>query len=83
MNLCFAGLFTQAAESAAQYLQDPNFVDRIKLPGVQPLEVLEAVKKALVDDRPHSFFDCVSWARKHWQVRFKCNKFKFKKEKKY
>lgn len=68
---CFEGLFRQAAENAAQYLADPNFVDRtLKLPGVQPLEVLESVKQALVDQRPRSFDDCVTWARCYWQEQY-------------
>ena len=69
----FEGLFRQAAENAAQYLQDPNFVERtLRLPGVQPVEVLESVKVALIQDRPRSFEDCVAWARNHWQDQY-CN----------
>lgn len=67
----FEGLFRQAAENAAQYLNDPNFIERTShLPGVQPVEVLESVKAALVDERPHSFEDCVKWARNHWQDQY-------------
>ncbi|CAG5089375.1 Similar to UBA1: Ubiquitin-like modifier-activating enzyme 1 (Oryctolagus cuniculus) [Cotesia congregata] len=52
----FEGLFRQNAENAAQYINDSQFVERtLKLPGVQPLEVLELVKTALVDERPKSF----------------------------
>ncbi|XP_012275045.1 ubiquitin-like modifier-activating enzyme 1 [Orussus abietinus] len=68
---CFEGLFKQAAENAAQYLADPQFLERtLKLPGVQPLEVLESVKAALVDERPRGFADCVGWARRHWQEQY-------------
>lgn len=67
----FEGLFRQSAENAAQYLNDPNFVERtLKLPGVQPVEVIESVKQALVEERPLSFQDCVSWARNHWQDQY-------------
>ncbi|KAG8325121.1 E1 ubiquitin-activating protein [Homalodisca vitripennis] len=67
----FEGLFRQSAENAAQYLNDPNFIDRtLKLPGVQPVEVLESVKLALVDERPQKFEDCVNWARNHWQEQY-------------
>lgn len=67
----FEGLFRQAAESAAQHISDPLFVERtLKLPGVQPLEVLESVKIALIDERPRSFADCVAWARCHWQEQY-------------
>lgn len=41
----FEGAFSKNAENAAQYITDPTFIDRIiKLPGVQPLEILESVK---------------------------------------
>ncbi|XP_076333609.1 ubiquitin-like activating enzyme 1 isoform X3 [Tachypleus tridentatus] len=67
----FEGLFKQSAENAKQYLEDPKFMDRtLKLPGNQPLEVLESVKKVLVDDRPLTFQDCVAWARNHWQEQY-------------
>ena len=67
----FEGLFRQAAESAAFYLSDPKFMDRtLKLAGSQPLETLEAVKRALVEDRPANFESCVHWARLHWQEQY-------------
>ncbi|XP_042213364.1 ubiquitin-like modifier-activating enzyme 1 isoform X1 [Homarus americanus] len=67
----FEGEFRQAAENAAQYLQDPRFMERaLKLPGSQPMETLDSVKRALVDDRPRSFEDCVLWARKHFAEQF-------------
>lgn len=67
----FEGLFRQSAENAAQYIADPQFIDRtLKLPGVQPLEVLESVKTALVDDKPNTFNDCIKWARYHWQEQY-------------
>ena len=67
----FEGLFRQAAENAAVYIADPKFVERtMKLAGSQPLEVLESVKRALVDERPASFEQCVEWARLHWQEQY-------------
>ncbi|XP_017780893.1 PREDICTED: ubiquitin-like modifier-activating enzyme 1 isoform X2 [Nicrophorus vespilloides] len=67
----FEGLFKQSAENASQYLTDPTFIERtIALPGVQPIEVLESVKAALVDDRPKSVQDCVLWARLHWEEQY-------------
>lgn len=67
----FEGEFRQAAENAAQYLIDPKFMERAnKLPGSQPIETLESVKRALVDHRPQSFEDCVTWARKHLQEQY-------------
>ncbi|XP_057365163.1 ubiquitin-like modifier-activating enzyme 1 [Daphnia carinata] len=67
----FEGLFRQSAESAAQYLVDPKFMERaLKLAGSQPLETLESVKRGLVDERPMNFEQCVHWARHHWQEQY-------------
>lgn len=69
----FEGLFRQSAEKASQYLREPDFMDRaLKLPGVQPLEAVESVKAALVNERPSTFDDCIVWARYHWQVSVIC-----------
>ncbi|XP_033825185.1 ubiquitin-like modifier-activating enzyme 1 [Periophthalmus magnuspinnatus] len=70
----FEGLFKQPSENAMQYLTDPKFMERtLKLPGAQPVEVLEAVHKTLITDRPHSWVDCVAWARNHWQCQYNNN----------
>uniref|UniRef100_A0A8C7XMU7 E1 ubiquitin-activating enzyme n=1 Tax=Oryzias sinensis TaxID=183150 RepID=A0A8C7XMU7_9TELE len=70
----FEGLFKQPPENAMQYLTDPKFMERtLKLPGAQPLEVLDAVYKCVVTDCPHSWADCVSWARNHWQCQYSNN----------
>uniref|UniRef100_A0A8C6L792 E1 ubiquitin-activating enzyme n=1 Tax=Nothobranchius furzeri TaxID=105023 RepID=A0A8C6L792_NOTFU len=70
----FEGLFKQSPENAMQYLTDPKFMERtLKLPGAQPVEVLEAVYKTLVTDCPHSWADCVAWARNHWQCQYSNN----------
>lgn len=67
----FEGLFRQSAESAAQYLVDPKFMERtLKLAGSQPLETLESVNRALVEERPMNFEQCVHWARLHWQEQY-------------
>ncbi|XP_035895537.1 ubiquitin-like modifier-activating enzyme 1 [Anopheles stephensi] len=67
----FEGIFKQVAENAAQYITDPTFIERtLKLPGVQPLEALESVKKALIDDRPKSIEDCVKWARMYFEEQY-------------
>uniref|UniRef100_A0A1Y1K0A8 E1 ubiquitin-activating enzyme n=1 Tax=Photinus pyralis TaxID=7054 RepID=A0A1Y1K0A8_PHOPY len=67
----FEGLFKQSAENASQYLSDPDFIDRtLKLPGVQPIEILESVRFALVEDRPKGMQDCVTWARNHWEEQY-------------
>lgn len=67
----FEGVFTQSPENAAQYLSDANFIERIiKLQSIRPLEILESVKKALIDERSSNFLDCVKWARNHWEEHY-------------
>lgn len=52
----FEGVFKQSAENASQYVSDPNFIDRVlKMPGVQPLEILESVR---VSPFLFNTFDC-------------------------
>ncbi|KAI0243167.1 Ubiquitin-like modifier-activating enzyme 1 [Lamellibrachia satsuma] len=64
----FEGLYTQPAETAQQFLTDPKFIERtLKLPGTQPIETLDVVKRTLIDERPGSLQDCVEWARRLWQ----------------
>ncbi|XP_041979038.1 ubiquitin-like modifier-activating enzyme 1 [Aricia agestis] len=66
----FEGLFRQAAEHAAQYLTDPTFLERtLRLPGSQPLDALDSVRRAIAD-RPRSFEDCIRWARMHWETQY-------------
>merc|ERR1712142_1090334 len=67
----FEGQFTQGPLTAAQYIEDPAFKDKtLALPGVQPVETLETVKKLLIAERPSDFKDCVAWARLTWQELF-------------
>ncbi|XP_029814299.1 ubiquitin-like modifier-activating enzyme 1, partial [Manacus vitellinus] len=70
----FEGLFKQPAENVNQYLMDPKFLERtLRLAGTQPLEVLEAVQRSLVSDRPRAWPDCVAWACRHWHRQYKNN----------
>lgn len=51
--------------------QDPKFMERtLKQQGMQPVETLEVLKKALVDEFPQSFEDCVAWARLQFQEHY-------------
>ncbi|XP_066961014.1 ubiquitin-like modifier-activating enzyme 1 isoform X2 [Macrobrachium rosenbergii] len=67
----FEGEFKKAAENAAQYLIDPKFMERaLKLPGSQPIETLDSIQRALVEERPRSFEECVQWSRKRFGEQF-------------
>ncbi|KAB0353456.1 hypothetical protein FD755_023841 [Muntiacus reevesi] len=70
----FEGLFKQPAENVNQYLTDAKFVERtLCLAGTQSLEVLEAVQRSLVLQRPQSWADCVTWAYYHWHTQYSNN----------
>ncbi|XP_041459410.1 ubiquitin-like modifier-activating enzyme 1 [Lytechinus variegatus] len=67
----FEGLFRNPAENAAQYGNDPKFMERtLKMAGCQPMEILELLKRALIDDRPKSLEDCISWSRHHFESQY-------------
>merc|ERR1712168_911825 len=66
----FEGLFTQVPETVNQYINDPKFMERtMKLQGVQLLETLENIEKAILR-KPTSFEECVAWARIQFQDNF-------------
>lgn len=71
----FQGVFTSPAMAANEYLKDPkNYIQRVlKLKDAQPFEELQRVYKALVDERPTTFEDCVRWARLHFQENYHDN----------
>jgi len=67
----FEGQFTQAPLTASQYIEEPSFKDKtLALPGAQPVETFETVKRLLKAERPNDFKDCVAWARLTWQDLF-------------
>ena len=37
---------------------------------IKQIEVLESVKKALVDERPKDFLACITWARLHFEEQY-------------
>jgi len=65
----FEGVFTNPAQAAQEFLRNPQeYIERVsKLQGSQPFEELNQVYRALVDQKPSSFQDCVRWARLSFQ----------------
>lgn len=65
----FEGIFSNPATAAIEFLKDQdNYIQRVmKLQGSQPYEELQTVYKALVQDKPTNFQDCVKWATYHYQ----------------
>lgn len=68
----FEGIFSNPATAAIDFLKDQdNYIQRVmKLQGSQPFEELMTVYKALVEDKPKTFSDCVKWARFHFQEQY-------------
>lgn len=75
----FEGLFKQKPENVNLYLSDEGFVERTLDNGdAEALEVLGGVWSSLQDmtaggERPTTWEDCVSWARREWQTLFNNN----------
>lgn len=59
----FEGEFFQAPSDVNQYLSGPEFLKQLNDQQNTKLETLERLKQSLVDQRPLSFEDCISWAR--------------------
>jgi len=67
----FEGAYTQAPLTAAQYIEDEAFKDKtMSLPGAQPVETFETVKRLLIAERPSDFKECVAMARFTFQELF-------------
>uniref|UniRef100_A0A915CCS0 E1 ubiquitin-activating enzyme n=1 Tax=Parascaris univalens TaxID=6257 RepID=A0A915CCS0_PARUN len=68
----FEGLFTNPAETVNQFLSDERaFLERVEHMNVhQRIQVLDQVKRALVDDKPQTAKDCIKWARLLFQENF-------------
>ena len=65
----FEGVFTNPASVALEFISNPeSCIERIlKLQGQQPFDELIQIHRALVDERPQSFEECVRWARLHFE----------------
>ncbi|KAL7031490.1 hypothetical protein ACKWTF_007036 [Chironomus riparius] len=60
----FEGLFTSEAIDAEKFLNDENYLQNLlSTSTVSTLECLQSIKKALIDERPLNFPDCIHWAR--------------------
>lgn len=68
----FEGLFTNPAETVNQYLSDERgFLQRIEQMNIgQRIQVLDQVKKALIDEKPETAEECIKWARLLFQENF-------------
>ncbi|KAJ2872583.1 E1 ubiquitin-activating protein [Coemansia aciculifera] len=65
----FAGLFTQPAENVNAYLSTPNYVQTALEQSNESskIETLTAIRDCLVTDKPLTFDDCISWARRRFE----------------
>ncbi|CDW52513.1 ubiquitin activating enzyme E1 [Trichuris trichiura] len=68
----FEGAFTNPAEMANQFLEDPRaFFERVKkMHAGQMIEMLDNVYRVLSVERPETAEDCVVWARNYWEKCF-------------
>ncbi|VDK18279.1 unnamed protein product [Anisakis simplex] len=68
----FEGLFSNPAERVNQFLSDERaFLERVEqMSAHQRIQVLDQVKRALIDDKPADAEDCVKWARLLFQENY-------------
>ena len=66
----FEGEFFHAPSDVNRYLEEPTFMAELNEQQNTKMETLERLKNSLVDDRPTSFEDCISWARTKFEVLF-------------
>uniref|UniRef100_A0AAY4C2V2 E1 ubiquitin-activating enzyme n=1 Tax=Denticeps clupeoides TaxID=299321 RepID=A0AAY4C2V2_9TELE len=63
----FEGLFKHSAENVNQYSRSVFLIYEATGPA-EELEVLESISSSLGEQRPRSWPDCVSWARRRWET---------------
>lgn len=66
----FEGEFFQAPSDVNRYLEGPAFMKELNEQQNTKVETLERLKSSLVDNRPLSFEDCISWARFKFEYLF-------------
>ncbi|VDD91594.1 unnamed protein product [Enterobius vermicularis] len=68
----FEGIFSYSAETVNQFLADERaFLGRLESMNMgQRIQLLEQIKRSLVDERPKTPEDCVIWARTCFQENY-------------
>ena len=68
----FEGLFSNPAESAMNFIQDPKiYLENLSKLGVQQrLEELQQLEKILFSEKCTNFEECIVWARKSFEENF-------------
>jgi ubiquitin-activating enzyme E1 len=69
----FEGVFKQSPGDVNGYVSDKEYVDKLRVQQNTRLESLSHVHDALVVNRPHTFADCVHWARLRFSELFHDN----------
>ncbi len=64
----FEGFFTNYIADAEKFINDDDYLlDLQSKCNRSSLESLQSIKKALIDERPENFLNCVEWARCQFQ----------------
>lgn len=66
----FQGYFKDACENVNLYLSQPNFSQSTLEKSGDQKTTLETIKDYLVDSRPLTFEECISWARLEFERKF-------------
>jgi len=66
----FEGVFKQNAEDVNQYLTAPDFGAALASQQNTKVETARSIRRTLVEDRPTTFEQCVTWARLRFEELF-------------
>lgn len=70
----FEGLYKNLPESVNSYLSNPEFIATLnKQPSGTKIETLGNIKSALIEEKPLSYDQCISWARLKFEEYFNNN----------
>ncbi|KAG9254277.1 uncharacterized protein F5Z01DRAFT_736579 [Emericellopsis atlantica] len=66
----FEKAFVTAPQTVNLYLTQPKYIQTLLKQGDNQRETLETIRNYLTTDRPRSFTDCISWARRQFETEF-------------
>lgn len=69
----FENYFVQSAENVNLYLSQPNFLESTLKQSGNQKQILQTIKDYLVDYKPITFEECITWARREFEEQYNNN----------
>lgn len=66
----FHEFFVGPPETVNLYITQPNYVEETLKQAGNEIPTLESIRDYLVTDKPHSFDDCIVWARRQFESKY-------------